>query len=76
MLERLLTEQSNPATARLDALPTEDLLAALNAEDARVAAAVAAEIPTIARALDAMLGSAPVVPITSARRRRTKAAEK
>lgn len=54
MLDRLLTEQSNPATARLDALPTQELLAALNAEDARVAAAVAAEIPAIARALDAI----------------------
>lgn len=54
MLDRLLTEQSNPATARLDALSTEELLGALNAEDARVAAAVAAEIPSIARALDAV----------------------
>jgi len=54
VLDRLLTEQSNPATARLDALSTEELLGALNAEDARVAAAVAAEIPSIARALDAV----------------------
>jgi N-acetylmuramic acid 6-phosphate etherase len=54
MLDRLLTEQANPDTATLDALPTTDLLRALNAEDAKVAAAVAAEIPSIARALDAI----------------------
>ncbi len=54
MLENLLTEQANPATANLDELPTVELLRALNAEDARVAAAVAEEIPSIARALDAI----------------------
>jgi len=54
VLDRLLTEQSNPATRDLDALPTAELLRVLNAEDKRVAAAVEAEIPNIARALDAI----------------------
>ena len=54
MLDRLLTEQANPETATLDALPTAELLRVLNAEDAKVAAAVAAEIPSIAPALDAI----------------------
>lgn len=54
MLDRLLTELSNPATANLDALPTMELLRALNAQDAQVAAAVATQIEPIARALDAI----------------------
>jgi N-acetylmuramic acid 6-phosphate etherase len=54
VLENLLTEQSNPATANLDALSTVELLRALNAEDARVAVAVAAEIASIADAVDAI----------------------
>jgi len=39
VLENLLTEQSNPASASLDVLPTEEVLRVINAEDARVAAA-------------------------------------
>lgn len=52
MLDRLLSEQANPDTATLDVLPTAELLRVLNSEDARVASAVAAEIPAITRALD------------------------
>lgn len=51
-LEALLTEQTNPASADIDALPTTDVLAIINQEDQRVAGAVAAEIPHIAEAVD------------------------
>lgn len=53
MLEKLLTEQRNPASAQIDTLPTEQMLAVINDEDARVAPAVRAAIPAIARAVDA-----------------------
>jgi N-acetylmuramic acid 6-phosphate etherase len=51
-LDGLLTEQSNPASAGIDALPTIDVLAIINDEDRRVAAAVALEIPQITEAVD------------------------
>ena len=57
MLENLLTEQSNPASASLDVLPTEQVLRIINAEDTQVAGAVAREIPAIARAVDAIVPS-------------------
>ena len=57
MLERLLTEQQNPASANIDALTTDQILAVMNGEDAKVADAVAAEIPQIARAVDAIVDS-------------------
>ncbi len=57
MLEKLLTEQSNPASACLDTLPTEDALRIINAEDAKVAAAVEREIPAIARAVDVIVAA-------------------
>jgi N-acetylmuramic acid 6-phosphate etherase len=53
-IKDLLTEQSNPASAAIDRLPTEEMLRVINAEDAKVAAAVGAEIPAIARAVDAI----------------------
>ena len=53
-LAKLLTEARNPASARIDELSTEEMLRVINAEDATVAAAVAAEIPAIARAVDAI----------------------
>jgi N-acetylmuramic acid 6-phosphate etherase len=52
MLEKLLTEQRNPASANIDALPTEEVLRIINEEDQKVAPAVAAVIPQIARAVD------------------------
>jgi N-acetylmuramic acid 6-phosphate etherase len=51
----LLTEQLNPAAARIDKLSTVDMLRVINAEDRRVADAVAAELPNIARAVDAIV---------------------
>ena len=54
MLEKLLTEQPNPATAAIDTLPTAEMLRAINAEDRLVAEAVGREIPAIARAVDAI----------------------
>src|ERR1035441_7000483 len=55
VLEKLLTEQPNPLSASLDALPTEEALRIINAEDRKVAAAVEREIPAIARAVDAIV---------------------
>ena len=52
MLENLLTEQSNPASAHIDALSTEEMLRVINTEDRKVAEAVEREIPAIARAVD------------------------
>jgi N-acetylmuramic acid 6-phosphate etherase len=55
MLEKLLTEQTNPASASIDTLPTADVLRIINAEDRTVAEAVAREIPAIALAVDAIV---------------------
>lgn len=55
MLEKLLTEQANPASAGIDALSTEEALRIINAEDRRVAEAVGQEIPAIARAVEAIV---------------------
>lgn len=57
MLEKLLTEQPNPASASIDALPSEQVLRIINAEDQKVAAAVEREIPHIARAVDAIVAA-------------------
>jgi N-acetylmuramic acid 6-phosphate etherase len=57
MFEHLLTEQPNPASARIDTLPTEEVLRVINAEDGKVAAAVGLEIPAIARAVDAIVAA-------------------
>jgi len=57
VLEKLLTEQSNPASGSLDALPTEEALRIINAEDRKVAVAVEREIPAIARAVDAIVAA-------------------
>jgi len=51
-LAQLLTEARNPATEHLDELPTLQMLAVMNDEDAKVAAAVRAELPSIALAVD------------------------
>ncbi len=51
-LDGLLTEQSNPASAGIDALPTIDVLAIINQEDRKIAAAVAVVIPQISEAVD------------------------
>jgi N-acetylmuramic acid 6-phosphate etherase len=57
VLDKLLTEQPNPASASIDTLPTEQALRIINAEDQRVAAAVEREIPAIARAVDAIVAA-------------------
>ena len=57
MLEKLLTEQANPASAAIDTLSTEAALRIINAEDQKVAQAVQQEIPSIARAVDAITGA-------------------
>lgn len=57
MLDKLLTEQPNPASASLDELPTEEALRIINAEDRKVAVAVEREIPAIARAVDAIVAA-------------------
>jgi len=53
-LAALATEARNPASTHLDELSTLDMLTLINAEDATVAAAVHAELPAIARAVDAI----------------------
>jgi len=52
LLGQLLTEARNPATESLDRLSTLEMLTLINAEDAKVAAAVHAELPAIAKAVD------------------------
>lgn len=52
LLGALLTEARNPATEHLDELPTLAMLQVINDEDAKVAGAVRAELPQIARAID------------------------
>src|SRR5271155_288579 len=54
MPQRVLTEQSHPASARIGELPTPEMLAVMNSADAEIAAAVALEIPRIAAAVDAI----------------------
>lgn len=46
------TEKINPAAASLDQLKTRDILALMNGEDQKVAAAVRKAIPRIAKAVD------------------------
>ena len=53
-LAGLITEGINPNTLRIDECPTEEILRLLNEEDAKVPAAVAEEIPQIARAVDVL----------------------
>jgi len=57
MMEDLLTEQPNPASEGIDALPTVEILRLINLEDHKVAPAVAAEIPNIARAVEAIVAA-------------------
>lgn len=52
MLRDLTTEAANPASAAIDALPTDQMLRVINAADQEVAAAVEREIPYIAAAVD------------------------
>jgi len=54
-LRDLVTEQADSASEMIDECSTEDGLRIMNREDSKVAAAVAAEIPRIARAVDAIV---------------------
>jgi N-acetylmuramic acid 6-phosphate etherase len=53
-LGTLLTETRNPRSENLDQLSTLDMLRVINDEDATVASTVRAELPNIARAVDAI----------------------
>lgn len=53
-LAALPTEGRNSASEHIDQLPTIEMLRIINQEDAKVAAAVAAELPHIANAVDAI----------------------
>jgi N-acetylmuramic acid 6-phosphate etherase len=55
MLDRLLTEQANPASEDIDALTTEGVLRVIHAEDLKVAAAITPEIPNITKAVDVIV---------------------
>jgi N-acetylmuramic acid 6-phosphate etherase len=55
--DRLLTEQPNPAAAEIDAVSTEEMLRIINDEDRKVAEAVGAQIPAIARGVDAIVAA-------------------
>jgi N-acetylmuramic acid 6-phosphate etherase len=57
MLEKLLTEQANPASAGIDGRSTAEILRIINDQDAGVAPAVALEIPRITQAVDAMIAA-------------------
>jgi N-acetylmuramic acid 6-phosphate etherase len=53
--ERRRTEHRNPASRGLDHLPTKAILRLMNQEDRKVAISVGREIPSIARAVDAIV---------------------
>lgn len=55
LAEERLTEQRNPHSMNLDRLSTEEIIRLMNKEDSKIAAAVAREIPAIARAADAIV---------------------
>ncbi len=57
LLDKLLTEQPNPASDAIDMMATEEALRVINAEDQKVAVAVEREIPAIARAVDAVVAA-------------------
>lgn len=48
----LKTESDNPASRRIDTLPTSAIVELINSEDARVATAVQAALPQVAQAVD------------------------
>jgi N-acetylmuramic acid 6-phosphate etherase len=55
MRHDLLTEAQNPASTRIDALPTLELLRVINAADQEVAPAVERELPNVAAAVDSIV---------------------
>src|SRR2546425_239071 len=57
LADQRLTERRNPASTNLDRLSTEAIVRLMNREDSKIAAAVAREIRSIARAVDAIVHS-------------------
>jgi len=57
VLETLRTEQANPASEGIDALPTEQILRIIQNEDRTVADAVGAQLGPIGQAVDAIVAS-------------------
>ena len=55
--ERRRTEQRNAASKNLDRMSAKEIVRLMNREDGKVAAAVGRELPAIARAVDAIVGS-------------------
>jgi len=55
MLDRLLTEQRNPASDGIDAKSTADIVRIIHAEDLHVAEAITPELANIARAVDGIV---------------------
>jgi N-acetylmuramic acid 6-phosphate etherase len=56
-LKDLATEQRNPASEQIDALPVEDILRVMNGQDRLVAEAVGGEIPFIAEAVELIVAA-------------------
>ncbi|WP_375263482.1 N-acetylmuramic acid 6-phosphate etherase [Palleronia sp.] len=56
-LRTLVSEGRNQRTTEIDRLPTQEIVALMNSEDAGVAAAVRAELPQIARAVDRIVAA-------------------
>jgi N-acetylmuramic acid 6-phosphate etherase len=54
-LDQLITEGANPATTAIDSMSTHEIVATINAEDARVASAVAAVSEEIAHLVDVVV---------------------
>lgn len=52
-LQKLTTEQRNPASMHIDEMATLEMVRVINEEDKKVAAAIEAELPAVARAVDA-----------------------
>ncbi len=56
-LAKLKTEQSNPASSKIDRCSTKEILKVMNNEDKKVAAAVEKQLPYISRAVDLVVRS-------------------
>ncbi len=56
-LHNLLTEQPNPASARIDKLSTLEMVQVINDEDRKVAESITPELPAIADAIDGIVAA-------------------
>jgi N-acetylmuramic acid 6-phosphate etherase len=56
-LARLMTEQSNPASARIDRYSIREIVKTMNNEDKKVAAAVEKQLPFVSRAVEMVVKS-------------------